>query len=119
MIRLCERVLKQAGHLVTAFRDGRAAIERLRREAADLLITDIFMPEMEGLETMQHAHALYPAMPIIAVSGGGSLQLMEYLRFARRFGAIETLQKPFRATDLLAVVTPLLRPPPEDPGRAR
>ena len=63
------RVLEAAGHDVTAFANGGGAIEHVRQEPADLLITDLFMPEVEGVETICEIHRLRPDMPIIAISG--------------------------------------------------
>lgn len=114
MLRMSSRILQRAGHVVITFGHGRSGIDHLRRECADLMITDIFMPEMEGLETVKMAHSLCPTMPIVAVSGGGSLQNMDYLEFARRFGATATLGKPFRAVELLDLVTGLLEPTSEE-----
>ena len=111
MLRIAGRTLEAAGHVVAAFADGRRGIAHLRTEAPDLLITDIFMPEMEGLETIQAAHRLRPEMPIIAMSGvsfGGG----DYLRIAERFGAVATLKKPFRRSELLALVSSVLAPVP-------
>src|SRR5690242_5025175 len=63
------RALEAAGHDVTAFANGGGAIEHIRQEPADLLITDLFMPEVEGLETIREIRRLRPDMPIIAISG--------------------------------------------------
>lgn len=97
--RLISRILRRAGHTVVAFEHGKIGIDHLRREIPDLLITDIFMPEMEGLETVKLAHSLNLKMPIIAISGGGSRGEMQYMEFARRFGATATLgvQRSFKA----------------------
>jgi len=65
MLRVTCRTLQAAGHTVIAFANGRGGIEHFKKETADLLLTDIFMPEMEGLETIQTAHRLRPEMPII------------------------------------------------------
>lgn len=105
---LC-RVLERAGHDVTGHPNGRAAIEHLGRHPADLLITDIFMPEMEGLETIRRARAIRPGMPIIAISGGGCCGA-NYLWVAELFGAVATLEKPFSAGALLARVAQILEP---------
>jgi CheY-like chemotaxis protein len=103
------RVLEAAGHDVVAFADGRGAIEHARQEPADLLITDIFMPDVEGLETIREIRRLRPDMPIIAISGvdvdGG-----DYLGVARKFGAVATLRKPFWPADLLELVSRVLSP---------
>jgi CheY-like chemotaxis protein len=101
------RALKAAGHEVTAFSNGSGAIEHVRQEPADLLITDLFMPEVEGIETIREIRRLRPGMPIIAISGvdfeGG-----DYLSVARKFGASATLKKPFWPADLLGVVARVL-----------
>lgn len=117
LLRMSARTLRRAGHEVVTFESARAAIDHLRIAAADLLITDIFMPEMEGLETLKQARALRPDMPTVAVSGGGSLtQAVDYLDYARRFGAAATLAKPFRPTELLDLVATLLMLPRDGPA---
>ena len=101
------RVLEAAGHDVTAFANGGGAIDHVRQEPADLLITDLFMPEVEGIETIREIHRLRADMPIIAISGvdfeGG-----DYLSVARKFGASETLKKPFWPADLIELVSRVL-----------
>ena len=99
--RLLCGVLEGAGHAVTGYSNGRPGIEHLEHNRVDLLVTDIFMPEMEGLETIRRARAIRPDLPIIAISGGWSYG-GDYLWVAREFGATETLQKPFPASALLA-----------------
>ena len=107
VLRVACLALEAAGHAVVAYPDGRGGIEQIRREPPDLLITDIFMPEMEGLETIRLARDLQSEMPIIAMSGvqfeGG-----DYLEIAEKFGAVATLKKPFRPSDLLDLVARLL-----------
>ena len=106
------RSLTAAGHTVTDYPDGRGAIEHIERDPPDLLITDIFMPEMEGLETIRQARELQAGLPIIAMSGI-SLAAGDYLPIAAKFGAVATLKKPFRPAELLALVARLLTPPQE------
>lgn len=112
MRRATCRILQGAGHAVTGFENGAPAIEQIEREAPDLLITDIFMPEVEGLETIRRVRALRPAMPIVAMSGftldGGG----DYLGAAEKLGAAATLKKPFRPAELLDLVSRLLVKPP-------
>jgi DNA-binding NtrC family response regulator len=100
-------VLERAGHTVASYADGRGGIDHIKRDPPDLLITDIFMPEMEGLETIRLARDLQSEMPIIAMSGvfteGG-----DYLVIAEKFGALATLKKPFRPADLVGLVARLL-----------
>lgn len=101
------RVLEVAGHDVTAFANGGGAIAHVRQQPADLLITDLFMPGIEGLETIREIRRLRPDMPIIAISGvdfdGG-----DYLDVARKFGAVATLKKPFWPADLLELISRVL-----------
>src|SRR5262249_7586390 len=90
------------------FGDSRKAIAALEHVSADLLIPDIFVPEVEGLETVKLVRLHQPEIPIIAVSGGGTLNAIEYLSFARRFGANATLRKPSRPAELRDLVSRLL-----------
>lgn len=103
------RALEGAGHEVVTFENGGGAIDHVATEAADLLITDIFMPDVEGLETIREIRRLQPKLPIIAISGvdfeGG-----DYLGVARKFGAAATLQKPFWPADLLDLIAHVLSP---------
>ena len=101
--------LESAGYEVVAFAEGGGAIEHVREESADLLITDIFMPEVEGLETIREIRRLRPDMPIIAISGI-EIEGADYLGFARKFGAVATLKKPFWPADLLDLVSRVLSP---------
>ena len=100
-------VLEDAGHDVTAFANGGGAIQHVRQEPADLLITDIFMPDVEGLETIREIRRLRPDLPIIAISGV-DFEGADYLGVARKFGAGATLRKPFWPADLLEVVSHVL-----------
>jgi DNA-binding NtrC family response regulator len=95
-------MLDGAGHLVRCCPNGRQAQALLEREPFDLIITDIFMPEEDGLQLILAARRLRPDLPIVAMSGrSGSLDM---LPVARRLGACRLLRKPFNKTDLLAVV---------------
>jgi CheY-like chemotaxis protein len=107
MRRTVSRALKGAGHSVTVCENGRAAIRRIEKDAPDLLITDIFMPEMEGLETIREVRRLRPELPIIAMSGF-SFEGRDYLGAAEEFGAAASIRKPFRPAELLALVDRLL-----------
>ena len=107
MRRATRRALQRAGHTVAVYANGAAAIDDLGKEPADLLVTDIFMPEMEGLETIGRARALNAKMPIVAMSGV-SFEGGDYLSIAEKFGAIASLRKPFRLQELVALVERLL-----------
>ncbi len=105
--RITSKALEIAGHHVVAYEDGRAGIDHVERNPPDLLITDIFMPEMEGLETIRRVRAINSRLPIIAMSGI-SFEGADYLQIAEKFGALATLKKPFRAAQLIALVAQLL-----------
>jgi CheY-like chemotaxis protein len=89
--------------------DGAKAIKRLTEAMPDLMITDIIMPEREGLETIMAARARgAPGLKIIAISGGGRLDSSEFLGVARALGADAVLRKPFRPSQLIALAEELL-----------
>src|SRR5438093_1681856 len=96
------RILQAAGYQVFEASNGREAMKRLREKAADLLITDLIMPEQEGLETIQFLRSERPDLKIIAMSGA------QYLAVAEKPGADLTLPKPLRAEKVLEAVRKLL-----------
>jgi DNA-binding response OmpR family regulator len=98
--------LTDAGHAVIQMADGMRAAEFLD---ADLVITDLVMPNREGLETIATLHRNRPALPIIVMSGG-ALDSELYLKVAAKLGARHTLSKPFAPATLLGVIDELLRP---------
>ena len=79
-----------------------------REWPAELVITDIFMPEQEGLETIQELRRQSPRPKIIAMSGGGTLGTLEYLPAAREFGADHAIGKPFDCEAMVAAVREML-----------
>jgi CheY-like chemotaxis protein len=106
-----QRALAAAGHDLQVAVDGREALTLLEQSAYDLLITDIIMPDTDGIETIIHARRTHPAMPLIAISGGGRVGASDFLGAARKLGASATLAKPFRPTQLLEIVDRLLAGP--------
>ena len=97
-------ILTKAGHTVVTAENGKMGLEVFAREKPDLVITDIIMPEMEGIEAIQILRAQAPDLPIIAVSGGGRTKNLEFLRVAEKLGANAALGKPFTKEQLLAAV---------------
>jgi CheY-like chemotaxis protein len=96
------RILSGAGYTVELAADGEQAIALQRACPAEVLITDVFMPERDGLETIQFFRAAYPDLPIVAMTGGSPTGLTsEYLSVAEVAGANVTLRKPFPAQSLL------------------
>ncbi|MCU1237338.1 MAG: multi-sensor hybrid histidine kinase [Candidatus Solibacter sp.] len=98
---LLQLVLSGAGYRVLVAADGKAGMEALESQAVDLVITDLVMPEQEGLETVTLLHAQRPKLPVIAISGafGGS-----FLKAAGLLGASATLAKPIAPDELLRTV---------------
>ena len=102
--RLASAYLSAAGHEVRQASHGKEALSVLDEWPPDLLLTDIVMPEMEGLQLIRLVRRLHPAVRIIAMSGGAVENAGLYLKTAGRFGADAMLNKPFRLADLLRAV---------------
>jgi CheY-like chemotaxis protein len=96
-----KRLLEQLGHCVEVAADGNHAVEVQRVCNAHVLITDIFMPGKEGIETIETFRRRWPAVKIIAMSGGGTQAKQSYLGVATTVGADATLTKPFSLDALL------------------
>lgn len=101
------RVLELGGHEVVAVASGHEALEKLARFSADVAITDIIMPDKEGIEIILELRRRHPKLPIIAISGGGRGGAVEYLEMAQKLGATRTLAKPFKSAALLKLVAEL------------
>jgi DNA-binding NtrC family response regulator len=99
---LLEQTLKAAGHEVSLAADGREGVERYCASPADLVITDLYMPNQEGLETIGELRRRFPEVAIIAMSGKAAALTM--LSIAQKFGAIGILHKPFLTEELIAAV---------------
>ena len=109
-------LLERGGHAIEAVDNSRAGLKLLEIRPFDLLIVDIFMPGMDGFETMKLVHLSQPQMPVIVMSGQQFRQASErspdFLHMATRLGAVSSLQKPFRPAELQeAVTTSLSRSP--------
>ncbi len=102
---ILERV---GGHEVAEAPDGKVALRIHRQEPVDLVVTDIIMPEKEGIETIREFRKDYPAVKIIAISGGGKTGPEQYLQAARGMGAMRTFKKPIKRDELLQAVNELL-----------
>ena len=103
-------VLQSAGHEVACASDGEQGLATLRRSGANLVLTDILMPEKEGLETIREIKEQFPSVKVIAMSGGGrKLRSTGHLFTADELGANAVLRKPFDAAVLLKSVEDVLR----------
>ena len=102
---MLREMLKSEQYHVLAASNGVEGIRLLRKEPADLLITDMLMPDIDGVEVIREVRRLWPSLKIIAMSGGGIGMTPEfYLTLARQLGAMSTLVKPFSREQLLNAV---------------
>lgn len=107
VLALASNVLTAQGHRTTLAIDGHAGMRVYREAAFDLVVTDIFMPVQDGIETINQIRRISRATPILAISG--SHLGAEYLRAATALGANGTLEKPFRPEQLIDAVDQLLK----------
>jgi CheY-like chemotaxis protein len=106
--KLLVGLLTNAGHSVILASDGREGIVALERQPIDLVITDLFMPNQDGIETIMAMRRTHPKLPIIMMTGGYHFEADYYTRIAKTLGANKLLRKPFLAQDLYRLVTELL-----------
>ena len=103
--RIIREILKAHGHDVTDAKDGFQGIRLQQSHGYDLVLTDVVMPGMEGIETVRELIRLYPDLRILAISAYKE----GYLEAAKKLGAIETLEKPFEPDELADCVEICLR----------
>jgi YesN/AraC family two-component response regulator len=111
-----EIVLLKAGHVVALASNGNLGVEKFKADPADLVITDIIMPEKEGIEVIRELRVIAPKVPIIAISGGGRTRNYDFLRMAHKLGANEVLRKPFANEELVSLVKRCLAAANESPS---
>lgn len=112
---LLERVLERAGYEVEVAATGEEGLEAYRRAPADLVITDILLPEMDGLQLICELRKDRPDLEIIAMSGGGKVNAQNYLDSSTLFGAHHTIEKPFDIQAVVDLVDELMRGESQDP----
>lgn len=103
-------ILEHAGHCVVEAGDGREALGVFAREEFSLMMVDIVMPEMDGLETIREVRRTCQSLPIVAMPVVTSKRELLYSDVAREFGADDILCKPFKKRDVLKVVDRILGP---------
>lgn len=94
------RYLRKCGHEVLTLPSGLKVLTTIQDETPDIVVTDIIMPDVEGLEVIIAVKQAFPNLPIIAMSGGGRLVDTSYLDTARYLGTDQVLQKPFDEAEL-------------------
>jgi len=106
---MLRKMVERNGYEVIEASDGKEGIELYRKNPTDLIITDLIMPEKDGIETIQELKKDFPDIKIIAISGGGRLGPQDYLHLAKMLGAQRTLTKPIELTELLKTIEELLK----------
>jgi DNA-binding NtrC family response regulator len=105
---MLRQMLENEGFEVADAPDGKVAIQLYRKDPADLIITDLIMPEKEGIETIRELIDDFPDVKIIAMSGGGIIRPEPYLNLAKKLGAIHTFTKPIERDELLGKIREIL-----------
>ncbi len=104
ILMMLKKMMERAGYEVDLATNGVEGLEIFKNNSPDLVISDIIMPEKEGLGTIREMKQLKPDLKIIAVSGGGRASSDDYLHTAKLFGADRIFQKPFNQTEIVGAV---------------
>lgn len=110
MLRNLAQWFQQAGCKVMVAHDGVEGLAQFAKLRPNAVVTDIIMPNREGVETLMAIKALDPDVKILAISGGGRLGSTDLLAMAHSLGADAVMAKPFRSTDVVGAVARLLQP---------
>lgn len=108
--RTLQILLSKAGYEVMQARDGLEAIRLWRDHGGDLVITDLHMPEKDGIETIIELLSYSPGIRIIAMSGGGQTKRLDLLGNMALLGSVFTIEKPFTLTEMMTMVGQALKP---------
>jgi YesN/AraC family two-component response regulator len=108
ILSMLKKMLERAGYSVTSAENGRVGLDQFEIIMPDLVITDIIMPEKEGLGIIREMKSIKPDLKIIAISGGGRVSASDYLNTAKLFGADRAFQKPFSKDDMVGAVKELI-----------
>jgi CheY-like chemotaxis protein len=117
VLRILRKILEKAGHSVREAPDGEVALRDFEGKPADLVITDIFMPSMDGIEFLVNIRSTFPDARVLAMSGGGLLSRDQALGDASLLGADQILQKPFTKDEVLSAVDRTLDLDREEPDQ--
>lgn len=108
ILLMLKKMLERAGYEIDIATNGMEGLKLFREFPSDLVITDIIMPEKEGLETIREMKEIQSGLKIIAMSGGGKISAENYLQTAKLFGASKVLEKPFTQQLMVEAVKDLL-----------
>ena len=108
ILEMLRQTLEREGYEVVDAHDGKEGMRLYREAPTDLIITDLIMPEKEGVETIMELKRDFPDVKIIAISGGGRVGPENYLRIAKKLGAMHTFTKPVQRQDMIKAVKELL-----------
>ena len=97
-------MLEDDGYEIRGATDGNLGLKMIDSFQPHVVITDIIMPNKEGIETIMEIRQRWPKLPVIAISGGGRTSNLDFLELATKFGANETLAKPFSVEEITAAV---------------
>ncbi len=109
ILRSVREILEEEGHDVREAVGGEAALELLAGASVDLIVSDLNMPEIDGIELLIRVHDEYPGTRLVAMSGGGRIAKEELLRNASMLGAVVALEKPFTVEQLVDIVNGALK----------
>ena len=118
ILLMVKKMLERAGYEVDLASNGSEGLRLFRELMPGLVITDIIMPEKEGLETIREMKRISGDLKIIAMSGGGKISADNYLETAKIFGASRLVEKPFSQKQLLTYVEELVGPGREDNSKS-
>jgi len=104
ILGLLRQILEEEGHTVDDAPDGHVALRHFAGDPADLVICDVYMPNMNGIEFVMRVREAFPDARIIGMSGGGFLSAEAVLEAVRNLGAVGVLEKPFQVEDVIRLV---------------
>jgi len=105
-LTLAKLLQKQGGSVLEA-KNGAVGIEIFKKNTPHIVLTDMLMPEKEGLETISELKSIQPSIKIIAMSSGGASHNMSFLQLAQRIGADKTISKPIKPDELIKTIKDL------------
>ena len=106
--RALRKVLERDGHTLVEAENGRVGLQLMGEKPADLVLADLFMPVMDGLEFISKLQQSHPDTRVVAISGSTYERRPRFLEIAGRMGNVRTLTKPVDAEELIAVVREML-----------